>query len=141
VTAHEIVEAWVDSLPDGATSERVHSDLWYVRLPGVARRWIPVEILVDEKTTKITSHVIIEPDERHAEVYAVLLRHNHAAPGVAFSLDGREGVICLVARVANGELSHAKLDLLVGRAVEETEQTFRTILEIGFAGRLRRRSP
>ena len=139
VTPHDTIAAWVAALPDGTTSERVHADLWYVRLPGVARSWIPVEILVDEKTTKITSHVIIEPDERHQEVYELLLRHNHAAGGVCFSLDGREGVICLVARIPLEDLSEPRLDQLVGQIVQETEQTFRTILEIGFASRLRRR--
>lgn len=137
--AHGVVERWVAALPGGTTFERVHRDLWYVRIPGVARSWIPVEILVDEKTTKLTSHVIIEPDERHADVFRFLLRRNHRAPGVAFSIDGREGVICLVARATHDELDIAKLDLLVGQIVEETEATFRSILEIGFARRLRRR--
>jgi len=139
MTPHEVIERWVAALPDTTTSERVHSDFWYVRIPGVARSWIPVEILVDERTTKVTSHVIIEPDERPADVYELLLRHNHAAPGVAFSLDGREGVICLVTRVLNDEVTETKLDLLVGRMVEETETTFRSILEIGFGSRLRKR--
>jgi hypothetical protein len=137
---HDVIEQWVAALPDTTTNERVHSDLWYVRIPGTARSWIPVEILVDEKTTKITSHVIIEPDERRDEVYELLLRHNHRAPGVAFSLDGKEGVICLVARVPHDELTVAKLDLIVGQMIDVTEATFRSILEIGFGSRLRKRS-
>jgi hypothetical protein len=140
MTPHDVIERWVAALPEETTSERVHSDFWYVRIPGVARSWIPVEIEVTDRTTKVTSHVIIEPDERHSEVYELLLRHNHSAPGVAFSLDGREGVICLVARIAHEELSEEKLDLLVGQMIEETEKTFRTILEIGFGSRLRKRS-
>ena len=136
---HDVIEHWVSALPDTTTSERVHSDLWYVRVPGVARSWIPVEIEVMEKSVKVTSQVIPAPDDRHGDVYELLLRHNHAAPGVAFSIFGRDPIICLVARVEHGELSEAKLDLLVGQVVEETEKTFRSILEIGFASRLRRR--
>lgn len=136
---HEIVAAWVAALPEGTTSERVHSDLWYVRVPGKARSWIPVEIEVLERTVKLTSNVIVEPDERRDEVYELLLRHNHEVRGVAFSVAGRDAVIYLVARVAHDELTEAKLDLLVGQIVEETEKTFRTILEIGFGSRLRKR--
>jgi hypothetical protein len=137
---HDVIQQWVAALPGATTNERVHSDLWYVRIPGTARSWIPVEILVDEKTTKVTSHVIIEPDERRDEVYELLLRHNHRAPGVAFSLDGKEGVICLVARVSHEDLTIQKLDLLVGQMIEVTEATFGSILQIGFGSRLKRRS-
>lgn len=133
-----VIERWATALPDPATWERVHADLFYVRLPGTARRWIPIEIEVGERTLKLTSHVIIEPDDRRADVYAFLLRRNHQAKGVAFSLDGKEGVICLVTRIAREACDEGQLDLLAGRVVEETEQTFRSILELGFAARLRR---
>ncbi len=139
MTPHEVIERWVAALPDTTTNERVHADLWYVRTPGVARSWIPVEILVDEKTVKVTSQVIPAPDERHGDVYELLLRHNHTAPGVAFSIYGRDPIICLVSRVRRDELTESKLDFLVGQIVEETEKTFRSILEIGFASRLHKR--
>ena len=135
---HSVIATWVEDLPDEATAERVHGDLWYVRIPGVARSWIPLEIEVGQRSVKLTSHVIIEPEERQADVYKLLLRHNHRADGVSFSYEGREGVICLVARVPRDELDGAKLDRSVGRIVETTEITFRSILEIGFGSRLRR---
>jgi hypothetical protein len=136
---HDLIAGWVQALPQEATSERVHSDLWYVRIPGVARNWIPVEIEVAERSVKLTSHVIIEPEERQADVYKLLLRHNHRAEGLSFSFEGREGVICLVSRIPRSELTREKLDLSVGRIVETTEITFRSILEIGFGSRLRKR--
>jgi len=135
---HRVIQSWVDRLPADATSERVHADFWYVRVPGVSRSWIPVEIEVGQRSVKLTSHVIIEPEEQAAEVYKLLLRHNHRADGVSFSFEGREGVICLVARIPRDELSERKLDLFVGRIVETTEATFRSILDIGFGSRLRR---
>lgn len=136
--AHRVVGAWVAGLPEGTTHERVHGDLWFVRIPGVARSWIPVEILVGERSVKLTSHVIVEPEERPADVYKLLLRHNHRAEGVSFSFEGREGVICLVARIPCDEVTEEKLDGSIGRIVETTEATFRSILEIGFGSRLRR---
>lgn len=139
MTPHAVIQRWVEALPETSTNERVHRDLWYVRVPGVARSWIPVEIEVMERSVKLTSQVIPAPDERHAAVYELLLRHNHTTPGVAFSIFGRDPIICLVSRIEHDELSERKLDLLVGQMVEETEKTFRSILEIGFERRLRKR--
>ncbi len=132
------IDDWIKALPDEATAERVRENFWYVRLPGVARKWIPIEIDATERSVKLTSHVIIEPDENHADVYALLLRHNHQASGVAFSIDGKEGVICLVSRIAHDRLSRESLDDAIGTIVQKTEEIFRSILQIGFASRMRR---
>lgn len=133
------IEAWLAALPDEATFERVRPGFWYVRVPGTARSWIPFEIDMGERSVKITSHVIIEPDENRAEVYELLLRHNHRASGAYFSLDGTEGVLCLVNRIPLSEFDQRKLDDVVGSMVDETETTFRTILQLGFASRLKKR--
>jgi hypothetical protein len=133
------IESWVSSLPAPGTFERVRPDFWYVRIPGVARRWIPIEVEVDQRSTKLTSHVIVEPEERETDVYRLLLRRNHRAGAVAFSLDGREGVICLTGRLHNEDVNQQSLDELAGSIVQETEETFRSILGLGFASRLRRR--
>ncbi len=130
----DAIDRWVAALPDDTTSERVRDDFWFVRVPGVARKWIGIEIEEHERSIKITSHVIIEPDENHADVYALLLRHNHQASGVAFSIDGKEGVICLVTRVTEAD----QLDEAVGLIVQKTEEVFRSILAIGFASRMKR---
>jgi hypothetical protein len=133
----DVIERWIATLPDEATSERVRDNFWFVRVPGVARKWIGIEIEAHERTVKVTSHVIIEPDENHAQVYELLLRHNHQASGVAFSIDGKEGVICLVTRLT--EVDDASLDDAVGMIVQKTEEIFRSILQIGFASRFRGR--
>lgn len=132
-----VVEAWARDLPEPATSEQVAEDFWFVRLPAEVRSWIPIEIEVGQRTVKLTSRVIIPPDERHADVYRFLLRHNFAASGVAFSIDP-QGLVCLVARVPHEDFHRARLDALAGRMVELTDTTFRSILQIGFASRLRK---
>jgi hypothetical protein len=133
-----IVETWTASLPEPSTSERVREDFWYVRIPGTTRSWIPFEIDVGQRSVKVTSHVIIEPDENHKAVYELLLRHNHRAPGSYFSIDGKEGVICLVNRIPLAEFDELKLDEVVGSMIEETETTFRTIINLGFASRMKK---
>lgn len=126
------------ALPEPATWERVRENFWYVRVPGTARSWIPFEVEVGERSVKVTSHVIIEPDEHRAEVYGLLLRHNHRAGGAYFSLDGKEGVICLVNRIGLDGFDEGRLDEIVGAMVEQTENTFRTIIQMGFASRLKK---
>ena len=132
----DVIERWTTTLPDEATVERVRDDFWYVRVPGVARKWIGIEIESTERSVKVTSHVIIEPDENHADVYSLLLRHNHQASGVAFSIDGKEGVICLVTRLH--DVTDETLDEAVGVIVQKTEEIFRSILSIGFASRFKK---
>ena len=134
-----LIEGWVEALPAETTSERVSPTFWFVRIPGEKRSWIPIEIDVDHRSVKLTSHVIIEPDEAHADVYAFLLRRNHRANGVAYSIDGKEGVICLVSRIDRDVLTEERLDEAVGTIVQETEEVFRTILAVGFAGRFKKR--
>ena len=134
-----LVQRWVEAMPEGTTFERVRPAFWYVRIPGEKRSWIPIEIDVDHRSVKLTSHVIIEPDEAHADVYSFLLRRNHRANGVAYSIDGKEGVICLVTRIDHEVLTDERLDEAVGTIVQETEEVFRTILAVGFAGRFKKR--
>jgi hypothetical protein len=134
-----LVEGWVEAMPEGTTSERVTPSFWYVRIPGTNRSWIPIEIDVGERSVKLTSHVIIEPDEAHADVYAFLLRRNHRANGAAYSIDGKEGVLCLVTRIEHETLTDERLDEAVGTIVQETEEVFRTILAVGFASRFKKR--
>jgi hypothetical protein len=86
--ALDVVGVWVGALPEGTTFELVRHGFWYVRIPGVSRSWIPIEIEVGERSVKLTSHVIIEPDENHAQVYTFLLRRNHRAGPVRYSIDG-----------------------------------------------------
>jgi hypothetical protein len=134
-----LIEDWTARLPSETTCARVSPTFWYIRVPGQKRSWIPVEIDVDEKSTKVTSHVIIEPEENHADVFRLLLRHNHEASGVYYSIDGKEGVICLVARIPHDTLTEERLDELVGLMVHATEVIFRSILTLGFSARLRKR--
>jgi hypothetical protein len=48
-------------------------------------------------------------------------------------------VICLVTRVPNDWLSLGALDEAVGLIVQKTEEVFRSILQIGFASRMKKR--
>lgn len=130
------VALWLSGLPADATSEVVRDGFWYVRIPGVKRRWIPFEIELGSRTLKVTSHVLPAPIDNEAAVYRFLLRHNAAADGCHFAFDGTEAVITLVARL--DEVTVESLDAAVGSIITRTEETFRSILELGFASLLRK---
>lgn len=130
------IEPYLTTLPEPATWERVREGFWYVRIPGTARSWIPIELDASVRTLGVTSHFCIPPEENEARAYAYLLRSNHRASGLAFSADA-EGVICIVGRVPLDELDDERLDAVVGGVVDLTERTFRSYLRIGFASRFR----
>jgi hypothetical protein len=48
-------------------------------------------------------------------------------------------VICLVARIRNDDLDEPRLDEAVGAIVQETDEVFRSILQVGFASRFKKR--
>ncbi|HVE91859.1 MAG TPA: hypothetical protein VNE62_06130 [Actinomycetota bacterium] len=137
VQAAGVIRAWLGGLPSDCTWERVRDGFWYVRIPGQARRWIPLELSIGSRTVTVVSHVIVEPVESQAEVYQFLLRTNFAAGRVAFAFEGAEGVICLVGRMPLAALAAGELDELVGAVVETTEKTFRSILQLGFGSLLK----
>jgi hypothetical protein len=130
--AARTVATWVATLPEPATSERVRDDFFYVRVPGHARRWIPIEIEVDERTVRLTSHVLIPPEEDAESFWRFLLRTNADASDAAFAIDP-DGVVLLVGRTPCDGLTEDDLDRIVGAIVTKTERTFRTLLRIGFA--------
>ena len=138
MTHVEIVEGWLADLPEPATWELVRPGFWYVRIPGEKRRWIPIELSLGPRTLKAVSHVIPDPIENREEVYRFLLRYNHSAPGVCFSYDGSEGVLCLAGRIPRETLGPDTLDAVAGAIVDITERTFRSILHLGFGSLLRR---
>ena len=129
--ATSIVEAYLGTLPQPATWERVREHFWYVRIPGQSRTWIPFELEWVERSLKVVSPFCMDPEERHGEAYAYLLTHNHRAAGIAFSVD-RERTVCIVSRIDGSVLGDDALDDVIGRIVDLTETTFQSFLRLGF---------
>lgn len=135
----EIVSSWLAALGHPATYEQVREGFWYVRVNGINRQWIPIEISLGERTVLLVSHVIPDPIDNAESVYKYLLRKNFHVTDCAFAFEGREGVICLVSRIDIDALTSDELDRRVGSIVQLTEETFRVILSIGFESVLKSR--
>ena len=85
----------------------------------------------------INAFVARRPDESQDQVHAWLLERNRRLYGVAFSID-QHGDIYLTGRVPLHAITPEELDRLLGQVLQEADGSFNTILELGFAGAIRR---
>jgi hypothetical protein len=109
---HERVRALVLETLEaaGLQAEQVGEDRWMTQLSGEWKRTIPVLLQVDERTLRVRSLFCGPPDERHDEVYALLLHRNERPAPVHFALDE-----------------------LLGAVLAVSDETFNAVLRAGFA--------
>ena len=106
-----------------------------VVLPGERKLQTPCRLEVGEHALAVHAFVCRQPDENHQGVYRWLLERNMRMFGVAFGLDAT-GDIFLDARLP---LSAADdVDRLLGVVLTYADESFNTILELGFATSIRR---
>jgi hypothetical protein len=108
-----------------------------VVLPGQAKLRTTVSIVVGPHSLGINAFVCRRPDENAEEVYRWMLQQNAKMFAVAFALD-RLGDIYLVGRVPVAGLTDDDLDRLLGAVLHASDDSFNTLLRLGFAGAIRR---
>ena len=77
------------------------------------------------------------PDENHEAVYRWLLQKNLRMYAVSFAVD-RLGDIYLDARLPLSSVTPDELDRLLGSVLTYADESFNTILELGFASSIRK---
>jgi hypothetical protein len=85
----------------------------------------------------VHAFVCRKPDENFEGVYRWLLERNMKMFGVAFALDPL-GDIYLDGRLPLSVLDADEIDRLLGAVLEYADHSFNTILELGFAGSIRK---
>ena len=88
----------------------------------------------------VHAFVCRKPDENHERVYEWLLQRNLRLYAVSFAVD-RLGDIYLDARLPLGVLDaedSAELDRLLGAVLTASDESFNTILELGFSSAIRK---
>ncbi len=85
----------------------------------------------------VHAFVCRRPDENHERVYRWLLERNLKLYAVAFALDAA-GDIYLDARLPLASVSHDELDRLLGAVLSYADESFNTLLELGFATAIRK---
>lgn len=116
-----------------STGERSYA----VTLPGVHRLKTICNLIVGEHALRIEAFVMRQPDERREELWAWLLRRNSRMYGVAFAIDA-VGDVYLTGRVPLHAVTEDELDRLLGAVLSYADESFDTMLEIGFGSAIRR---
>lgn len=134
----QIVETIRSYLDDNEIEYEPAGDTSFaLNLPGEKKLQTPVRLDIGEHALAVHAFVCRNPDENHARVYRWLLEKNLRMYAVAFAVD-HTGDIYLDARLPLSAVSHDELDRLLGSVLENSDSSFNTILELGFATSIRK---
>ncbi|MEV4538784.1 YbjN domain-containing protein [Asanoa sp. NPDC049518] len=110
---------------------------YVVTLPGTHKLKTTCNLIVGEHALRIEAFVMRQPDERREELWAWLLQRNARMYGVAFSID-QAGDVYLTGRTGLAAVTEDELDRLLGAVLSYADDSFDTMLEIGFGTAIRR---
>jgi hypothetical protein len=85
----------------------------------------------------VHAFVARRPDENHERVYRWMLERNLKLYGVAFAVD-HLGDIYLDGRLPLSAVTPAELDRVLGSVLSYADESFNTLLELGFAESIRK---
>lgn len=122
---------------EGLEHERPEPHRFVVVLPGQSKLRTTVSMAVGPQALTINAFVARRPDENAEAVYRWLLQQNTRMLGVAFALDSL-GDIYLAGRVPISGIGADDLDRLLGSVLRAADESFNTILRLGFATAIRR---
>jgi len=117
--------------------DKAGESAYVVTLPGTHKLKTACHLIVGEHALRIEAFVMRQPDERREELWAWLLRRNARMYGVSFSIDA-VGDVYLTGRVSLRSLDEDELDRLLGSVLTYADESFDTMLEIGFGTSIRR---
>jgi hypothetical protein len=133
--ALEVVRSY---LADGDLEwKELPGGVFSVTLPGEKKLQTPLRLDVGNHALGVHAFVARRPDENHERVYRWLLERNLKLFGVAFAVD-HTGDIYLDGRVPLSSVTPDELDRLFGAVLTYADESFNTILELGFATSIRK---
>ncbi len=110
---------------------------FFVVLPGTHKLATNCWLVVGKHALLVEAFVCRKPDENVEEFYRFLLRRNARLYGVAFSIDPA-GDVYLVGRLPLHAITAEEVDRILGSVLQYADESFDPLLEIGFAGSIRR---
>jgi hypothetical protein len=108
-----------------------------VTLPGTHKLKTRCNLIVGDHAMRVEAFVMRQPDENRLELWTYLLRRNAHLYGVAFAVDGH-GDVYLTGRVPLHAITPDEIDRLLGAVLTYADESFDTMLEIGFGSAIRR---
>lgn len=116
--------------------EEPRDGLFFFGLPGTTKLSTPVRLEVGVHHLAVQAFVCRNPDEGHERVYRWLLERNLRGYGTAYAVD-RLGDLYLAGRVPLAAATHDELDRLLGALLATADESFNTLLELGFESSIR----
>ena len=107
---------------------------WYVRMRGENKDVITVWLILGQRTLRYETYVMPAPVDNVAAVYEHALRRNERFVGAHFAI-GIEDALFLRGELPVAALNEAELDRIVGSLYTYVEQTFPTLIRLGYPGR------
>ena len=130
-----VVRAYLDD--SGIEYDETDAGLFSFALPGEKKLQTAVRLDVGAHALGVHAFVCRRPDENHERVYEWLLQRNLKLYAVSFALD-RLGDIYLDARLPLVAVDADELDRLLGAVLTAADESFNTILELGFSSAIRK---
>lgn len=121
----------------GLEWKEVRDAMFTVVLPGERKLQTPCRFDIGAHALSVHAFVARRPDENHERVYRWLLERNLKLYGVAFAVD-HLGDIYLDGRLPLSSVVPAEIDRLLGAVLTYSDESFNTILELGFGTSIRR---
>jgi hypothetical protein len=126
------------ALQDGDLAhEHPETGKWLVDLPGTKKLKTVCGLIVGEHALRVEAFVCRQPDENREQLWTFLLQHNARMYGVAYSID-RVGDVYLTGRLPHAAVTAEEIDRLLGAVLSYADDSFNTMLEIGFGTSIRR---
>lgn len=124
-------------LEAGLTAAEMPPATFVVDLPGERKLSTPCRLVVGDHSLVVHAFVCRNPDENHEVVYRWLLSRNLRLSGVAFAIDAN-GDIYLQGRLPLSAVTADQVDSLLGAVLTCADESFNTLLELGFASSIRK---
>ena len=107
---------------------------WYVRMAGEEKDHITIWLTLGQRTLRYEAYVMPAPEENIAAVYEVALRRNEKLVGAHFAI-GVEDALFLRGELPVGAVCAEEVDRIIGSIYAYCEQSFPTMIRLGFASR------
>ena len=107
---------------------------WYVRLRGDEKEHITVWLTLGQRMLRYEAYVMPAPQDNVAAVYEFALRRNEKLIGAHFAI-GVEDALFLRGELPVAVVCAAEVDRVVGSIYAYAEQSFPTLIRLGFASR------
>ena len=131
-------ETIIDTLNQSELAYTEHrTGTFEVTLPGERKLQTTCRLDIGQHALGIHAFVARNPDENHQVVYRWLLERNLKMFGVAFAVDSA-GDIYLDGRLPLESVTPDELDRVLGAVLTYADESFNTILELGFASSIRK---